>query len=121
MTSPQPHNPLHGVTLEAIVKDLVARRGFAELGALVKIRCFTQDPSVASSLKFLRKTPWARQQIEALYLRDQEILVRHRKRNDRRAAQRAFRAAADAQEGESGAAPINPPAPGDGGPGLDPT
>jgi uncharacterized protein (DUF2132 family) len=65
-----PHNPdpLHGVTLERIVTELEARYGFAELGARVKIRCFTHEPSVGSSLKFLRKTPWARAKVEELYV-----------------------------------------------------
>jgi uncharacterized protein (DUF2132 family) len=67
MTS-QPGNPLHGVTLEMILTDLVAHFGWAELGEQVKIRCFTTDPSIVSSLKFLRRTPWARQKVESLYL-----------------------------------------------------
>ncbi len=64
----QPHNPLHGLTLEAIVTALEAHYGWAELGARIPVRCFLQDPSVASSLKFLRKTPWAREKVEGLYL-----------------------------------------------------
>jgi uncharacterized protein (DUF2132 family) len=64
----QPRNPLHGVTLEAIVTELVAHYGWPALGEEVKIRCFTHDPSVASSLKFLRRTPWAREKVESLYL-----------------------------------------------------
>ena len=64
----QPHNPLHGLTLEAIVTALVAHYGWAELGARVPVRCFVSDPSVASSLKFLRKTAWAREKVESLYL-----------------------------------------------------
>ncbi|MDN4590560.1 hypothetical protein DBA29_18915 [Xenophilus aerolatus] len=64
----QPRNPLHGLTLEAIVTALVARYGWAELGARIPIRCFTADPSISSSLKFLRKTPWAREKVESLYL-----------------------------------------------------
>jgi len=67
MTS-QPGNPLHGVTLETILTDLVAHFGWSELGEQVKIRCFTADPSIASSLKFLRRTPWAREKVESLYL-----------------------------------------------------
>jgi uncharacterized protein (DUF2132 family) len=67
MTS-QPGNPLHGVTLEMILTDLVAHFGWSELGEQVKIRCFTADPSIASSLKFLRRTPWAREKVESLYL-----------------------------------------------------
>ena len=64
---PQPRNPLHGVTLEAMVTALQAHFGWAALGQEVPIRCFTSEPSVASSLKFLRKTPWARAKVESLY------------------------------------------------------
>jgi len=67
-TRPQPKNPLHGITLEAIVGELVDLLGWEELGRRIPIRCFTNDPSVASSLKFLRRTPWARQKVESLYL-----------------------------------------------------
>ncbi|MGH6638182.1 MAG: VF530 family DNA-binding protein [Polaromonas sp.] len=66
--SQQPGNPLHGVTLEAIVTALADHYGWEELGQRINIRCFTSDPSVASSLKFLRKTPWAREKVESLYL-----------------------------------------------------
>jgi len=65
---PQPRNPLHGLTLEAIVTALAAHYGWAGLGERIPVRCFTHDPSVASSLKFLRKTPWAREKVEGLYL-----------------------------------------------------
>jgi uncharacterized protein (DUF2132 family) len=64
----QPRNPLHGVTLEAMVNALVAHYGWAELGQRIPVRCFTHEPSVPSSLKFLRKTPWARAKVEGLYL-----------------------------------------------------
>ncbi len=64
----QPKNPLHGITLEAIVTALVAYYGWPALGEQVAIRCFTTDPSVTSSLKFLRRTPWARAKVESLYL-----------------------------------------------------
>ena len=64
----QPRNPLHGVTLDCIVTALVAHYGWAELAQRIPVRCFTSDPSVASSLKFLRKTPWAREKVEGLYL-----------------------------------------------------
>jgi uncharacterized protein (DUF2132 family) len=64
----QRNNPLHGVTLEKILEELVARHGWDALGRAIPIRCFTHDPSVKSSLKFLRKTPWARAKVEALYL-----------------------------------------------------
>ncbi|HEX7604140.1 MAG TPA: VF530 family protein [Polyangiaceae bacterium] len=66
----QPKNPLHGITLERIVTELVARHGWEGLARLVRIRCFDTDPSVSSSLKFLRATPWARTEVEELYLRD---------------------------------------------------
>lgn len=65
---PQPKNPLHGITLEAMVHELVAFFGWEELAQRIPIRCFSSDPSVASSLKFLRKTPWARTKVESLYL-----------------------------------------------------
>ena len=64
----QPGNPLHGVTLEAIVTALAEHYGWDELGQRINIRCFTSEPSVPSSLKFLRKTPWAREKVEGLYL-----------------------------------------------------
>lgn len=76
MSNEQPRNPLHGVTLEHIVTELVAHFGWAELGVQVRIRCFTENPSVASSLKFLRKTPWARAKVESLYL----FMLREKKR-----------------------------------------
>ncbi len=65
---PQPRNPLHGITLEQIVNELVDSLGWEELGRRIPVRCFTNDPSVASSLKFLRRTPWARAKVESLYL-----------------------------------------------------
>jgi uncharacterized protein (DUF2132 family) len=69
MTTPsKPRDPLHGVTLAAMVADLVAFFGWEELGRQISIRCFTSEPSVTSSLKFLRKTPWARAKVESLYL-----------------------------------------------------
>ncbi|KTA85897.1 MULTISPECIES: VF530 family DNA-binding protein [Aeromonas] len=64
----QPKNPLHGLTLEAIVTALVEHYGWEELGQQINIRCFTEAPSIKSSLKFLRKTPWAREKVESLYL-----------------------------------------------------
>ena len=68
MASEQPNNPLHGVTLEMILQQLVAHYGWPELGRQIEIRCFNSDPSIASSLKFLRRTPWARERVESLYL-----------------------------------------------------
>ncbi len=65
---PQRRNPLHGLTLEAMLTELVEHFGWPELGARVHIRSFNLDPSIASSLKFLRKTPWAREKVEGLYL-----------------------------------------------------
>ena len=64
----QPKNPLHGVTLEQILVELEQRLGFKAMGEQVKIKCFTDSPSIKSSLKFLRKTPWARDKVEALYI-----------------------------------------------------
>jgi len=64
----QPNDPLHGVTLEQVVTRLVEYFGWDQLGQLINIRCFTSDPSVKSSLKFLRKTPWARKKVENLYI-----------------------------------------------------
>lgn len=73
MNEPRPpsNDPLHGITLEAILTDLVARYGWEELGGRIDIRCFNFDPSIKSSLTFLRKTPWARKKVEELYVRDQ--------------------------------------------------
>ncbi|MBA0215960.1 DUF2132 domain-containing protein [Pectobacterium brasiliense] len=68
MTAHNSKDPLHGVTLEMQVNALVARFGWAELGKRININCFKSDPSVKSSLKFLRRTPWARAEVEALYL-----------------------------------------------------
>ncbi len=68
MTTSQQNNPLHGITLEMILNHLVNYFGWDELGRRIRINCFISDPSVVSSLKFLRKTPWARAKVEALYL-----------------------------------------------------
>jgi uncharacterized protein (DUF2132 family) len=70
-------DPLHGITLEALLTELVARHGWASMGRSIDIRCFTQDPSIPSSLKFLRKTPWAREKVEELYLTG-KVLKRRR-------------------------------------------
>ena len=64
----QPDNPLHGVTLAQLLNELVSFYGWDALGQKIEIRCFTHDPSVASSLKFLRRTPWARERVESLYI-----------------------------------------------------
>ena len=70
MTDPQPQarNPLHGVTLERMLNEMVEHFGWAVMGERIRVRCFTDDPSVSSSLKFLRKTPWAREKVEEMYL-----------------------------------------------------
>lgn len=73
----QPGNPLHGVTLEAMVTALAEHYGWDGLGQRIAIRCFISEPSVASSLKFLRKTPWAREKVESLYL----FMGREQRRN----------------------------------------
>ena len=69
MTDPQQNNPLHGITLEMILTQLVEQHGWEKLGSQINIKCFTSDPSIKSSLKFLRKTPWARKKVEDLFLR----------------------------------------------------
>ena len=68
MKDPQANNPLHGVTLEKILLHLVEQYGWEEMGRQINIRCFNYDPSVKSSLTFLRKTPWAREQVEKMYV-----------------------------------------------------
>lgn len=73
----QPYNPLHGVTLKAILTELEAYFGFEALGQQVKINCFTKDPSIKSSLKFLRKTPWAREKVEQLYIQNKHKISQH--------------------------------------------
>jgi len=71
MSEHQANNPLHGVTLEQIVNSLVEHYGWDGLGGKINIRCFNSDPSIKSSLKFLRKTPWARKEVEDLYIATQ--------------------------------------------------
>mgnify|MGYP000421580487 CR=1 FL=1 len=68
----QKNNPLHGVTLQQVVTDLEQHYGWEALGDMVNIRCFQKDPSIKSSLKFLRKTPWAREKVESLWIHMQE-------------------------------------------------
>ena len=72
MSEQQANNPLHGVTLEQIINSLVKHYGWNELGKRINVRCFNSDPSVKSSLKFLRKTPWARKKVEDLYIATQK-------------------------------------------------
>lgn len=73
MTERVNKDPLHGVTLKMVVTELEAELGWEEMARRIPIRCFSHDPSLNSSLKFLRKTPWAREKVEALYLK-----VKHR-------------------------------------------
>ena len=75
--SDQPRNPLHGLTLEAMLTALVAYFGWPGLGERIPVRCFLSDPSVKSSLAFLRRTPWAREKVEGLYL----FMLREQRRN----------------------------------------
>lgn len=76
ITPSQPRNPLHGITLESLVTQLADHYGWEALGQHIPIRCFTHEPSVGSSLKFLRKNPWARDKVESLYL----FMLREQKR-----------------------------------------
>jgi len=78
----QPNNPLHGVTLEAMVTALVDFYGWGGLGERIPVRCFNVDPSVTPSLRFLRKTPWAREKVEGLYL----FMLREQRRAGQRPA-----------------------------------
>jgi uncharacterized protein (DUF2132 family) len=70
--STHPRDPLHGVTLKTIVTQLVARHGWAELGRRLPVRCFLHDPSIKSSLTFLRKTPWARERVEGMFIAEMQ-------------------------------------------------
>jgi uncharacterized protein (DUF2132 family) len=84
MSAPRPppaqlRNPLHGLTLETIVTDLVAHYGWTALGERIPVRCFQSNPSIKSSLAFLRRTPWARDKVEGLYL----FMLRDQRRNRR--------------------------------------
>lgn len=69
MTNQIPKDPLHGITLEMMLTQLVEQYGWDKMGKAVRIKCFTNDPSIKSSLQFLRRTPWARSKVEALYLK----------------------------------------------------
>ena len=97
MGEEQPNNPLHGISLKAMLEELVERHGWDDLAGRIRVRCFAQTPSIASSLKFLRKTEWARLKVEQLYLADRQVVERNRKRNQRRAAMRAVRAGHEAE------------------------
>ncbi|HEY4663822.1 MAG TPA: VF530 family protein [Comamonas sp.] len=78
MSQEQPHNPLHGLTLERILTDLVDYYGWQELGRRIPVRCFQFEPSISSSLRFLRKTPWAREKVEQLYVYTLRVTQRQR-------------------------------------------
>lgn len=97
MSTPQPNNPLHGVTLQALLESLVEHYGWEGLADRIPVRCFSHEPSLKSSLKFLRKTPWAREKVEQLYLHDLRLAERNRERNARRAERR--------QRGQESASP----------------
>ena len=81
MNQSQPKNPLHGITLKAILEYLVAEYGWERLGDRINIHCFNDEPSINSSLKFLRKTDWARAKVERLYLYSISYDERHGKNN----------------------------------------
>ncbi len=70
----QPYNPLHGITLKTLVTELVEHFGFDALGKEINIKCFTQDPSIKSSLTFLRKTQWAREKVEDFYIKNKLLI-----------------------------------------------
>jgi uncharacterized protein (DUF2132 family) len=106
MDEAQPNNPLHGISLKAILEELVERHGWTSLAERIKVRCFAENPSVASSLKFLRKTEWARQKVERLFLEDRQAIDRNRRRNQRRAAMRAIRAEHETTEDTSPDEPV---------------
>ena len=78
MSQEQPNNPLHGITLKALLEELVERHGWEGLAARFSFHCFRNNPSIPSSLKFLRKTPWAREELEGLYLWEKHRIRRPR-------------------------------------------
>lgn len=94
MSNQQPNNPLHGITLKMMVTRLVEHYGWKEMGRRIEIRCFMFDPSMNSSLKFLRRNDWARQQVEELYLvtpglTSQEVPVREKSAPEKLALEKA--------------------------------
>ncbi|MEZ4268767.1 MAG: VF530 family protein [Myxococcota bacterium] len=97
MSEEQPNNPLHGITLKAVLETLVELHGWPGLAARVPIGCFKSDPSIKSSLKFLRKTDWARARVERLYLAEERRVTRNRKRKERRATKLAHEEAATSE------------------------
>ncbi|HWR57885.1 MAG TPA: VF530 family protein [Thermodesulfovibrionales bacterium] len=76
MTEQQSNDPLHGITLKMILTQLVELHGWEKMGKMIRIRCFNNDPSIKSSLQFLRKTPWARKKVEAMYLKSRKEITR---------------------------------------------
>ncbi len=82
------NDPLHGVTLKALLEELVARYEWTGLAERIAVDCFKKQPSIKSSLKFLRKTPWARAKVEQLFVADRRTVERKRKRNQRRSERR---------------------------------
>jgi uncharacterized protein (DUF2132 family)/predicted N-acetyltransferase YhbS len=94
-------DPLHGVTLEALLQSLVERHGWEALGRRFQLRCFLHEPSMSSSLKFLRRTPWARAKVEGFYVAEQRQVEKRRLRNQRRAARRAFAASMPVERDET--------------------
>jgi len=80
MSEQQQNDPLHGVTLEMILNQLVQQHGWEKMGQIIKIRCFANDPSIKSSLQFLRKTPWARTKVEELYVKYKRNELKKRER-----------------------------------------
>lgn len=87
MTEHQSKDPLHGITLEQLLIVLVERHGWEELADLIRVNCFKSDPSIKSSLKFLRRTPWARKEVEVLFTQGVDGLINHKRSNN--SAQRA--------------------------------
>ena len=102
MSQEQPNNPLHGMTLKAILTYLVEKYGWERLSHDIRIRCFQYDPDIKSSLKFLRRTPWAREKLEQFYLKDHKQVQKNQARNKRRAARRKYKAEQEAlqQQGD---------------------
>jgi len=101
----QPNNPLHGVKLADIVEHLVNTYGWEELGAKININCFNSNPSIKSSLKFLRRTPWAREKVERLYLRS----IGKRVPRKKRPAETAERKVVEKSDDEESTAKVDQP------------
>ena len=106
-----PGDPLHGVTLKALLTALVETYEWAGLAQRIDLACFRNEPSVASSLRFLRRTPWARAKVEALWVADARKAERNRLRNQRRAARRAIAAQHAAAEADDQREAVSPSAP----------